>query len=188
MTNGDQWSPCLSDGFPSYGGARSTARASDRPQDLEKQRTGLVQEQRFRREAEALARVRHPNVVRVYESGTLDGLPFIALELVSGVPLDRILANGTPRDRLLDCLEQVARGVHAAHEVGVVHRIREVILHLWRPDIGYSRDARTHPVAKGLETEWDELLRRTPRTVDVLREREGGRGSLLGKGVPRNSR
>src|SRR4051812_31737383 len=54
-----------------------------------------IPEQRFRREAEALARVRHPNVVGVHETGSFDGVPFIALELVRGRPLDKLLEDGT---------------------------------------------------------------------------------------------
>jgi serine/threonine-protein kinase len=81
------------------------------------------QVERLRREAEALARVRHPSVVTVYEAGSKDGVRYIALEPVDGRSLERLLAEGRlPLDRSLAILEQAARGVHAAHQAGVLHR------------------------------------------------------------------
>src|SRR4051812_27052361 len=50
---------------------------------------------RFRTEAEAIARLQHPNIVQVYEVGEYDGLPFFSLEYCPGGSLDRKL-NGTP--------------------------------------------------------------------------------------------
>jgi hypothetical protein len=78
---------------------------------------------RFRREAEAVARLQHPNIVQVYEIGEHDGLPFFSLEFVAGGSLDRRLA-GTPQEpgesaRLLAVL---ARAVEAAHARGILHR------------------------------------------------------------------
>src|SRR5262249_45179787 len=78
---------------------------------------------RFRTEAEAVTRLRHPNVVEVYEVGEHDGRPFLALEFVAGPTLAARL-RGTPQSpyeaaRLLECL---ARAMHSAHEEGVVHR------------------------------------------------------------------
>ncbi len=64
---------------------------------------------RFRREAEAVARLAHPNVVSVFDAGP----DYLVMELVPGGPLRR----PTP-----EVLEKVARGVHAAHERGIVHR------------------------------------------------------------------
>jgi serine/threonine-protein kinase len=51
--------------------------------------------QRFRTEAQAIARLGHPNIVEVYDLGTHDGLPFFSLEFCAGSSLDRKLA-GTP--------------------------------------------------------------------------------------------
>ena len=89
---------------------------------LSGERAAFEEEERFRREADALARVRHPNVVAVHEAGALDGVPYVVLEPVEGQPLARLLAAGAPREVLLGALEQAARGVAAAHAAGVVHR------------------------------------------------------------------
>lgn len=78
---------------------------------------------RFRTEAEAVARLHHPNIVQVYEAGILDGRPFLALELVDGVSLAKKL-SGTPMTPRAapHGLESLARAVHYAHLRGIVHR------------------------------------------------------------------
>jgi serine/threonine-protein kinase len=77
--------------------------------------------ERLRREAEALARIRHPNVVVVHEAGMQDGLSYLVLEPVIGDSLAEAMKT-LPQARVLELLEQVARGLHAAHEAGVLHR------------------------------------------------------------------
>jgi WD40 repeat protein len=78
---------------------------------------------RFRNEAEAVARVQHPNLVQIYEVGEHEGRPYFALEYVDGQPLDARLREGhvEPREaaRLVEIL---ARAVHAVHQHGMVHR------------------------------------------------------------------
>src|SRR5207302_6625324 len=83
---------------------------------------------RFRAEAEAVARLRHPNIVQIYEVGEVtDGSgavhPFMALEFVEGGNLARQIA-GTPQPprQAAELIDVLARAVHAAHEAGVVHR------------------------------------------------------------------
>lgn len=75
------------------------------------------------REARALARLQHPNVVPIYEVGEHDGRPFIAMERIDGQPLSDWLASSqaTP-DETLRLLLPAGRALHAAHEKGVVHR------------------------------------------------------------------
>ncbi len=78
---------------------------------------------RFRAEAEVLARLEHPNVVRIYEVGEYEGRPFFALEFVSGGSLEAKLRGAPqPPRRAAELAETLARAVHAAHQAGVVHR------------------------------------------------------------------
>ncbi len=78
---------------------------------------------RFLAEAQAIARVRHPSVVEVYAVGEHEGRPFFAMEYVGGGTLAARL-GGIPlaaRDAA-SLVEALARGVHHAHQLGVVHR------------------------------------------------------------------
>ncbi|MCO5167716.1 MAG: serine/threonine protein kinase [Planctomycetes bacterium] len=81
--------------------------------------------ERFRREASAMARVEHPNVVMVFDLGTTpDGRPFTVMQYVDGQDLDkRMKAQGrlAPEEAARLVLE-VARGLEAAHAKGVIHR------------------------------------------------------------------
>ena len=78
---------------------------------------------RFRVEAEAVARLRHPNIIQIYDIGEADGLPFVALELLDGGSLDDRLA-GTPQpgNQAAELMVTLARAVHVAHQAGIVHR------------------------------------------------------------------
>ncbi len=84
--------------------------------------------ERFEREARAMARVLHPNVVPIFDIGSADPstgeeLPFLVMELVHGVSLDRILETWTSDvERAAAIIEQVARALGAAHRAGVIHR------------------------------------------------------------------
>ncbi len=78
---------------------------------------------RFLAEAEAIAAVKHPGIVQVYDFGTLDGLPYFSLEFCEGGSLAGKLAESPlPPDEAARLAEQVARAVQAAHEKGIVHR------------------------------------------------------------------
>src|SRR5205807_195556 len=78
---------------------------------------------RFRVEAEASARLQHPNVVQIFEVGEDDGLPYLAMEYVAGMSLAERLRQGPlpPRDAV-ELLETLARAVQHAHDRGVIHR------------------------------------------------------------------
>jgi serine/threonine protein kinase/tetratricopeptide (TPR) repeat protein len=78
---------------------------------------------RFRVEAEAVAKLRHPNIIQIYDIGEHDGLPFVALELLEGGSLGDVL-GGTPQmgERSAATVATLARAVHAAHEAGIIHR------------------------------------------------------------------
>jgi eukaryotic-like serine/threonine-protein kinase len=78
---------------------------------------------RFRTEAEAVARLQHPNIVQIYEVGEHQGPPYFSLEFVDGGSLAEKLAGAPqPYGEAARLLEVLARAVHYAHERGVVHR------------------------------------------------------------------
>ncbi|MCA9663529.1 MAG: serine/threonine protein kinase, partial [Myxococcales bacterium] len=78
---------------------------------------------RLRREAQAMARVAHPNVVPIFEVGEHDGRIFIAMEYVDGVTLREWCADPTRHWReIVAVYLQAARGLAAAHDAGIIHR------------------------------------------------------------------
>ena len=79
---------------------------------------------RFLREARAAARLQHPNIVAIYEAAEHDGEPFIVMELLEGVDLQRAIEAGLrPDPRVtLPIVLQLLAGLAHAHEHGIVHR------------------------------------------------------------------
>jgi serine/threonine protein kinase len=79
---------------------------------------------RFRREAQAAARLNHPNVVAVYDSGSDDGTHFIVMEFVEGRTLADFLAKGgkLAPAKATEIAERIADALQAAHDQGVIHR------------------------------------------------------------------
>jgi eukaryotic-like serine/threonine-protein kinase len=78
---------------------------------------------RFYLEAEAVAHLRHPNVVQIYEIGTAGGVPYIALEYLPGGRLDQGSRQGPqPPRRAAELVRTLAQAVHTAHQAGIVHR------------------------------------------------------------------
>jgi serine/threonine-protein kinase len=78
---------------------------------------------RFRRETEALACLRHPNIVQVYDAGDVDGRPYFTMELIEGGSLAQKL-SGTPQPacQAAELLATLAEAVQVAHQGGIVHR------------------------------------------------------------------
>jgi WD40 repeat protein/serine/threonine protein kinase len=78
---------------------------------------------RFRTEAEAVARLQHPNIVQIHEVGEAQGRPFFSLEYVDGGSLDRKTA-GTPLPprQAARLVETLAGAMDAAHRCGIIHR------------------------------------------------------------------
>jgi serine/threonine-protein kinase len=78
---------------------------------------------RFQREAEAVARLKHPNIVQVYDVGDTDGRPYFTMELLEGGSLAQGL-SGTPQParQVAALVVTLAEAVHAAHQGGIVHR------------------------------------------------------------------
>jgi predicted Ser/Thr protein kinase len=78
---------------------------------------------RFRAEAQAVAQLKHPNIVAVHDIGECDGLPFFSLEFVEGGSLERKLNRTAQRPAEAAALvETLARAMHVAHWQGIVHR------------------------------------------------------------------
>ncbi|MBI3724467.1 serine/threonine protein kinase, partial [bacterium] len=79
--------------------------------------------ERFHTEASAAARLRHPGIVSVYETGEHEGRPFLVMELVEGESLESLLRKGgvAPR-RLAGLVREVALALAHAHEHGIIHR------------------------------------------------------------------
>ena len=89
----------------------------------ERMRSDSAEHARLVREARALAKLSHPNVVQVYEVGEYEGGVFIAMELVRGTNLRQWLAAARrPLPAILERFLAAAHGLAAAHRVGVVHR------------------------------------------------------------------
>src|SRR5215470_6756512 len=81
--------------------------------------------ERFKREAKAVAKMTHPNVVNVFDLGThTDGSPYIAMELLKGQDLQKVMRQTPPLDldRKVAIIVQVLAGLAHAHQAGIVHR------------------------------------------------------------------
>lgn len=79
---------------------------------------------RFAQEGQILSRLKHPGIAEIYETGeTEDGRPYVAMELIDGLPLDQhVLSNSLDHRQVLDLVARICDAVQHAHENGVVHR------------------------------------------------------------------
>jgi hypothetical protein len=78
---------------------------------------------RFEKEARSASALNHPNIVTIYDIGSVDSVSYIAMELVDGKTLRELLFTGPlPIKKLLPIASQVADGLAKAHEAGIVHR------------------------------------------------------------------
>jgi hypothetical protein len=95
-----------------------------------------IQARRFAREARATARIVHPGVVAIYAVGELgDGRPYLAMQLIEGEPLDRVLRDGpVPALRALRIARDIASALSETHAAGVVHRDLKPTNIMWRRD------------------------------------------------------
>src|SRR5690625_4652570 len=80
-------------------------------------------DQRFKDEARLVARIQHPNVVAIFAYGEDDLSPYLVAEYVEGVDLAELLDAGPlPVELAFFVLREVARGLGAAHDRGIIHR------------------------------------------------------------------
>jgi serine/threonine protein kinase len=78
---------------------------------------------RFRAEADALARVQHPNVVQIYEVGECDGHPYLVMEYVAGPTLaHEVKGRPQPPRRAAELVRLLAGAVQAVHDCSIIHR------------------------------------------------------------------
>jgi tetratricopeptide (TPR) repeat protein len=91
------------------------------PDDVE---SGSTLSRLFKREARAAAALSHAGIVTVYDVGEIDGREFIAMELVDGTTLDRVLEDGgpLPANDALELMEKVLEAIEYAHGKMVIHR------------------------------------------------------------------
>jgi serine/threonine-protein kinase len=79
--------------------------------------------ERFEREAEAVAALRHPNIVQIYEVGDVSGQPYFTMELVEGGDLaEKIQGVPQPARQAAALVATLADAIHEAHQSGIVHR------------------------------------------------------------------
>ncbi|MGH9125976.1 MAG: protein kinase domain-containing protein, partial [Acidimicrobiales bacterium] len=80
--------------------------------------------ERFRREAQAAARLNHPNIVSVYDFGSDGEASYIVMEYITGLTLSELIRDEAPMDprRAIPIAAAVAAGLDAAHREGIVHR------------------------------------------------------------------
>jgi eukaryotic-like serine/threonine-protein kinase len=123
---------------------------------------------RLLREAQALARLTHPNVVAVYDAGTFGGRVFVAMELVEGETLRQWLEAGSRSWReVLDRFLPAGRGLAAAHAAGLVHRD-------FKPEnVLLGRDGRVRVVDFGLAKALADAAEE-PAVEGVAAEDSGG--------------
>ncbi|HEY2121909.1 MAG TPA: protein kinase [Candidatus Acidoferrum sp.] len=124
----------------------------------------------FRKEALSLARLNHPNIETVFEFGTQDGLDFLAMELISGIPLNEKLKSGPLSERdVLRFGVQMCEGLAAAHEQGIIHR------DLKPSNLFITSDNRLKILDFGLAT-----LLRPAEEADIARTMTEAHGHIVG--------
>ena len=115
---------------------------------------------RFEREAKAVAALSHPNILSIFDFGVHDGLAYAVMELLDGETLRARLEHGAlPVRKAIDYAVQIARGLAAAHEKGLVHRdLKPDNLFLLNDgqvkilDFGLARPTTTTPTSDATRT------------------------------------
>jgi tetratricopeptide (TPR) repeat protein len=100
---------------------------------------------RFEREVELTARLHHPNIAQIFDSGIHHGVYYYAMELIEGAPLDKYVEeNRLTQRQILELMRTVCQAVQHAHERGVIHR------DLKPSNILVSHDGQPHLLDFGL--------------------------------------
>ncbi|MCE9533874.1 MAG: serine/threonine-protein kinase [Planctomycetes bacterium] len=148
---------------------------------------------RFRREAEAVARLRHPGIVQIYDVGTSPNGDYLAMEYVEGGSLADQL-NGTPwkANDAASLLVQLAEAIEEAHRNGIVHRDlkpanilltagrEEKAIGTWKP----SEESRTNEKEKGLnETAKDATTAHTSSSTSSTNQPTAYRCKITDFGI-----
>lgn len=114
------------------------------------------QNQRFMQEARAQARFEHPNICRVFEVGTVDSKPYIAMQFIDGLPLDKACRSLSALDKV-QLIKDAVEAMHTAHEQGVIHR-----------------DIKPSNIMVSQTIEPDGSIRRSPVIMDFGLARDSG--------------
>ena len=119
---------------------------------------------RFKREAQAAAKLSHPNIVTIYEVAEFHDRPYIVMEYLPGKSLKEIIRSGDmPLGKAIDLAVQIGEGLDAAHRAGVVHR------DVKPANIVIGDDGRARILDFGLATiRGTERLTQTGSTVGTL--------------------
>ncbi len=130
---------------------------------------------RFRAEAQAVAQLKHENIVQIYESGELDGYKYIALEYVEGTDVQRLIRKRgrLPVRRATEIIKQVTLALEHASESGIVHRdIKPANLLITQSGIVKLTDLG---LARALDDEETSITRdgTTVGTVDYMSPEQG---------------
>jgi len=111
---------------------------------------------RFLQEYEVIARVRHPNVVRIFDLGVADDHAYIAMEYLGAGSLAQRLATGLSPKTAVDYARQIGRALSAIHEAGILHRDLKPANIMFREegtlaliDFGLAKQMRLHAAITG---------------------------------------
>jgi len=146
--------------------------------------------ERFVREAQSAGRLRHPNIVTIYDLGEADGVPYIAMEYLEGRDLDEIIRSRVPLalDEKLDIIRQACEALGYAHAQGVVHRdikpsnirvLDDGVVKIM--DFGIAKMGATHFTQTGIIMGTPHYM--APEQVRGEREKIDGRTDIFALGV-----
>jgi serine/threonine protein kinase/mono/diheme cytochrome c family protein len=103
---------------------------------------------RFKIEAEAVAKLQHPNIVQIYEVGEVQGRPYYSMEFVEGGSLaEKIAGQPLPPDAAAQLVATLAETIHFAHQRGIVHRDLKPANILLKDEGGRMNDENRHPAS-----------------------------------------